>query len=59
MNLVSFPKLIKPFASPDLKLKFLPEALAEREDNAAHKTRQFPKTRLHKVVGVKTKRLQG
>ena len=38
---------------PDnLKIKFL-DALAELEDNNAHKTRQFPKTRLHKVVGVK------
>ncbi len=34
------------------KLKFL-EALAELEDNRAHKTRQFPKTRLHKVVCIK------
>ncbi len=41
---------ILPFA--DLKIKF-PEALAELEDNNAHKIRQFPKTRLHKVVGVK------
>jgi hypothetical protein len=38
--------------STDLKIKFI-EALAELEDNYAHKTRQFPKTRLHKVVGVK------
>lgn len=38
--------------SPDLKIKFL-EALAELEDNNAHRNRQFPKTRLHKVVGVK------
>jgi hypothetical protein len=37
--------------SPDLKLKFL-EALAELEDNQAHKTWQFPKTKLHKVSGV-------
>ena len=36
----------------DLKLKFL-EALAELEDNNAHKTRKFIKTRLHKVIGVK------
>jgi hypothetical protein len=34
------------------KIKFL-EALGELEDNNAHKTRQFPKTRLHKVVGIK------
>ncbi|MCW3109388.1 MAG: hypothetical protein JWQ09_3894 [Segetibacter sp.] len=38
--------------SNELKLKFL-EALAELEDNAAHKTKLFPKTRLHKVTGVK------
>ena len=36
----------------DLKIKFL-EALAELEDNECHKTRKFPKTRLHKVKGVK------
>ena len=35
-----------------LKIMFL-EALAELEDNAAHKARQFPKTRLHKVSGIK------
>ncbi len=38
--------------SDKFKVKFL-EALAELEDNNAHKLRQFPKTRLHKVVGVK------
>ena len=38
--------------STELKGKFI-DALAELEDNNAHKTRQFPKTRLHKVVGVK------
>jgi hypothetical protein len=38
--------------SVNLKVKFL-EALAELEDNNAHKIRQFPKTRLHKVLGVK------
>ncbi|WP_198170214.1 hypothetical protein [Mucilaginibacter arboris] len=38
--------------SDELKIKFL-EALAELEDNKAHKVHQFPKTRLHKVVGVK------
>ena len=37
---------------PDnFKLQFL-EALAELEDNECHKTRTFPKTRLHKVTGV-------
>ena len=34
------------------KLQFL-EALAELEDNACHTTRNFQKTRLHKVTGVK------
>ena len=39
---------------PDNKLKvaFL-EALAELEDNECHRTRSFPKTRLHRVSGVK------
>jgi hypothetical protein len=35
----------------DLKLDFL-SALAELENNECHKTRTFPKTRLHKVKGV-------
>jgi len=35
-----------------LKVDFL-EALAELEDNEAHRTRNFPKTRLHRVTGVK------
>ena len=37
---------------PDEKLKlgFL-EALAELEDHECHRTRKFPKTRLHRVVG--------
>ncbi|MEA5532408.1 hypothetical protein [Crocosphaera sp. XPORK-15E] len=35
-----------------LKIAFL-EALAELEDNECHRTRKFPKTRLHKVKGVK------
>lgn len=35
-----------------LKISFL-ESLAELEDNNCHKTRTFPKTRLHKVTGVK------
>lgn len=45
-------KPIKYFPLLILRLNFL-EALAELEDNQAHKNRQFPKTRLHKVVGVK------
>lgn len=36
----------------DLKVDFL-EALAELEDNECHRTRTFPKTRLHKVTGIK------
>jgi hypothetical protein len=36
----------------ELKISFL-EALAELEDNECHRTRKFPKTRLHKVKGVK------
>ena len=38
--------------SGELKIKFL-EALAELEDNNAHKTHAFPKTLLHKVTRVK------
>ena len=38
--------------SNELKISFL-EALAELEDQECHRTRQFPKTRLHKVKGVK------
>lgn len=38
--------------STELKIKFL-EALAELEDNNSHKNRLFPKTRLHKIVGIK------
>ncbi|MBE9197919.1 MULTISPECIES: hypothetical protein [unclassified Nodularia (in: cyanobacteria)] len=36
----------------DLKVDFL-QALAELEDNECHRTRSFPKTRLHKVTGIK------
>lgn len=35
-----------------MRVEFL-EALAELEDNECHRTRSFPKTRLHRVVGVK------
>ena len=35
-----------------LKLSFM-GALAKLEDNEAHKTRSFPRTRLHKVTGIK------
>ena len=36
----------------DIKIDFI-EALAELEDNECHRTRTFPKTRLHKVKGIK------
>ncbi|MCG6133138.1 MAG: hypothetical protein MET45_00470 [Nostoc sp. LLA-1] len=36
----------------NLKCNFL-EALAELEDNECHRTRNFHKTRLHKVTGIK------
>jgi hypothetical protein len=36
----------------DLKIDFL-AALAELEDNECHRTRTFPKTRLHKVTGIR------
>ncbi|HAI67966.1 MAG TPA: hypothetical protein DCM38_00850 [Gammaproteobacteria bacterium] len=39
----------------NLKLSFL-EALAELEDNECHRTRTFPKTRLHVVKGIKGKK---
>ncbi|MBN8861548.1 MAG: hypothetical protein J0H29_24410 [Sphingobacteriales bacterium] len=44
----------KTLPGDDLKLKFL-ESLAELEDNIAHRTGSFPKTRLHKVSGIKQK----
>ncbi len=43
---------MKILPSDELKINFL-EALAELEDKECHRTRQFPKTRLHKVKGVK------
>ncbi len=44
----------KTLPGDDLKLKFL-ESLAELEDNIAHRTGSFPKTRLYKVSGIKQK----
>ena len=35
----------------NLRISFL-EALAELEDNECHRTRNFPKTRLHRITGV-------
>jgi hypothetical protein len=43
---------MKVLPNDELKIDFL-EALAELEDNECHRTRKFPKTRLHKVKGVK------
>lgn len=43
---------LKILPNDELKISFL-EALAELEDQECHRTRQFPKTRLHKVKGVK------
>ena len=43
---------MKRIPDPKLKIEFL-EALAELEDNECHRTRSFPKTRLHRVSGVK------
>jgi hypothetical protein len=37
--------------STELKFLFL-DALAELEDNECHRTRTFPKTRLHKITGI-------
>jgi hypothetical protein len=45
-------KAMKILPDDDLKIQFL-EALAELEDHECHRTREFPKTRLHKVKGVK------
>ena|SRR5260370_33961054 len=42
----------KTLPSEQLKIAFL-EALAELEDHERHRTRKFPKTRLHRVVGYK------
>ena len=42
----------KVLPTADFKLKFL-LALAELEDNNAHKNRLYPKTRMHKVTGIK------
>jgi hypothetical protein len=42
----------KRLPSDDLKVAFL-SALEELEDNECHRTRKFPRTRLHKVTGYK------
>lgn len=43
---------LKKIPDNKLKVEFL-ESLAELEDNECHRTRSFPKTRLHRVSGVK------
>jgi hypothetical protein len=43
---------LKILPNDNLKISFL-EALAELENSECHRTRQFPKTRLHKVKGIK------
>jgi hypothetical protein len=43
---------MKVLPDQQLKIAFL-EALAELEDSECHRTRQFPKTRLHKIKGLK------
>jgi hypothetical protein len=43
---------VKALPTDELRLDFL-RALAELEDNECHRTRSFPRTRLHKVVGIK------
>ncbi len=43
---------MKILPNDELKIDFL-QALAELEDSECHRTRQFPKTRLHKIKGVK------
>ena len=43
---------MKILPNDELKICFF-EALAELEDNECHRIRKFPKTRLHKVKGVK------
>ncbi len=43
---------VKIIPNDELKIKFL-EALAELEDNETHRTLSFPKTRLHKISGMK------
>jgi hypothetical protein len=43
---------LKILPNNDLKIAFL-EALAELEHQECHRTRKFPKTRLHKIKGIK------
>lgn len=43
---------VKSLPDDDHKVQLL-ESLAELEDNACHKSRSFPKTRLHRVTGYK------
>jgi hypothetical protein len=43
---------MKILPNDELKIAFL-EALAELQDHECHRTRKFPKTRLHKITGIK------
>ncbi|MDJ0675746.1 MAG: hypothetical protein QNJ36_10260 [Calothrix sp. MO_167.B42] len=43
---------MKILPNDELKIAFL-EALAELQDYECHRTRKFPKTRLHKITGIK------
>ena len=43
---------IKKLPDEKMKVAFV-EALAELENNECHRTRSFPKTRLHRVRGIK------
>ncbi len=43
---------MKILPNDELKIAFL-EALAEMQDSECHRTRKFPKTRLHKIKGIK------
>lgn len=43
---------MKILPNDELKISFI-EALAELEDRECHRVKQFPKTRLHKVKGIK------
>ena len=43
---------LKKLPDDRLKVAFL-ESLAELEDNECHRRRSFPRTRLHRVTGVK------
>lgn len=45
-------KAVKILPNDEIKIEFL-EALAELQDRKCHKIRKFPKTRIHKITGIK------